>query len=380
MKHLALMTTSYPDHTPGSEAAGSFVADFAAALSDHVRVTVVAPAREQSSQREGTLQVERYAVPLLPLSLLSIRNPGHWLSILHTMRAGNRALAQLAARETIDHIFALWILPSGYWARAVGRRRQIPYSLWALGSDVWSLAKVPVVGRVFQTVVRESAACFADGFLLQQDVEAITGTRCEFLPSTRLLPARPPKQLSSGPPYRLAFLGRWHPNKGADILLESLELLRDDDWAKIGEIRICGGGPLEEQVRNACAALQAAGRPVKLEGYLDKFAAAELLGWADYLIIPSRIESIPVVFSDAMQAGCPVISSPVGDLPRLFETWSVGVLAEAAAAEPIAAAIRKAVNTAPTTFAPHLQEATRAFDLKVIVSDFLKRTELVTAS
>ncbi len=44
-------------------------------------------------------------------------------------------------------------------------------------------------------------------------------------------------------PYRLAFLGRWHPNKGTDLLLDALHQLRDEDWHRIEAVRIAGGAP-----------------------------------------------------------------------------------------------------------------------------------------
>ena len=69
MHHIALVTTSYPDGKPGTEAAGSFVADFAEELSRRVRVTVVAAGTEDEVSETGTLCMRRFAVPRLPLSL-----------------------------------------------------------------------------------------------------------------------------------------------------------------------------------------------------------------------------------------------------------------------------------------------------------------------
>ena len=43
MKHIAIISTSYPTEQDDSEAAGSFVADFAATLSKKPQVTVIAP-------------------------------------------------------------------------------------------------------------------------------------------------------------------------------------------------------------------------------------------------------------------------------------------------------------------------------------------------
>ncbi|WP_237582769.1 hypothetical protein, partial [Salmonella sp. hn-h4] len=74
----------------------------------------------------------------------------------------------------------------------------------------------------------------------------------------------------SQPPYRLLFLGRWHPNKGVDLLLDSLAMLRDEDWQAIERVEIQGGGPMEGLVRERVAALYEARRPVEVGGFLDK--------------------------------------------------------------------------------------------------------------
>lgn len=369
---IALITTSYPYGNGGSEAAGSFVKDLAEILAEHANVLVIAPGRMQGvdKRREG-LTIQRFAVPRLPLSLLSPFNPAHWFWITWTVMAGRRAAMRLAAESEIDHILALWALPSGYWARSIWKRYGIPYSTWALGSDIWSLRKVPLVRRVLRQVLMDSHTCFADGCLLKQDVELISGRSCEFLASVRNLPVPGGKRLSNAPPYRLAFLGRWHPNKGVDLLIESLKMLGDEDWDKINEVRICGGGPLENKVRLGCDDLRKDGRPVAVGGYLCKEEAAELLTWADYLLLPSRIESIPVIFSDAMQAGCPVVATPVGDLPRLMGDNEVGILADDVTVEAFAGAMRSAVAVPPERFSPGLKEACKMFDVHRTASRLL---------
>jgi len=66
---------------------------------------------------------------------------------------------------------------------------------------------------------------------------------------------------------------------------------------------------------------------------------------ADWVLIPSRIESIPLVFSDAMRVGRPVICSPVGDLPIVAQ--DVGVVARAATPEAWRDALRAALGGTP---------------------------------
>lgn len=368
MPRIALITTSYPDATPGREAAGSFVEDFALELAGIVDVTVLAVSEADSVARDDRLTIRRFAVPRLPLSRLRPGNPIDWPAIVSTLRAGRRATADMVSADRPDHILALWALPSGWWARSTG----VPYSTWILGSDIWTLARVPVISSVLASVLQGSTHRFADGLELAADVERLSTRSCSFLASSRHLPE--PRNISgeTGGRLKLAFLGRWHPNKGADLLMQALESLGDEDWHRIEEVRIFGGGPLEELVQSSAHELAAAGRPVASGGYLDRQEAADLIGWADFLILPSRIESIPVIFSDAMQLGTPLIATPVGDLPRLFERYQCGVLADTPTSEGLADALRKAIRRDSRAFSRGIECASRDFDIKSTARLFLE--------
>lgn len=374
MKRLLLVTTSYPDQNEGAAAAGSFVADFAAELvRQNVAVTVVAPARAASVVSEQGVDVRRFDVPWLPLSTLSPMRPAHWAPIARTLMAGQRAVDRACADRSFDHILALWALPSGAWAMRAGQRLGIPYSTWALGSDIWSLGRLPVVRTYLRRVLREAGHRFADGYGLAADVQTIAERPCEFLASSRNLTAQAPRHLRDAAPYRLTYLGRWHPNKGVDILLDALELLNDTAWAAIERVRIFGGGPLHKHVHGQAAKLIAAGRPIEVGGYLEREGAIRLLEETDYLLLPSRIESIPVVFSDAMQRSCPIIATPVGDLPRLLEHDNLGALATAADAPAFAEAMRRILKRRPQDFAAAMDHAAESFRVESSVTILIER-------
>jgi glycosyltransferase involved in cell wall biosynthesis len=372
MKRILLISTSYPDQAEGESAAGVFVRDFARALVDaDIEVEVVAPALNSNLDEEGGMRVNRFAVPKLPLSLLNPLLVPHWAAIASTLVRGGQAVMNACERRRPDHILALWALPSGVWAQSAARKYGIGYSTWALGSDIWTLGKIPVVRAYLARILRQAVHRFADGHQLAAEVERISGKSCAFLPSSRDFGGPARRTLNQFPPYRLAFLGRWHPNKGIDLLLDALVLLDDAAWGNIEAVRIHGGGLLEQQVVQGVKTLASIGRPVQVGGYLDLAGARELFDWADFVLIPSRIESIPVVFSDAMQAGRPVIATPVGDLCRLVTDLGCGVLASAVEPSAIAQAITEAVTLSPVQFMSKAAQASLAFDVRRAAKQFL---------
>lgn len=373
--NILLITTSFPVSENGSEAAGSFVKDFADTLSGQGhKVGVMAPITgKELCDQKSSIHYFWFSVPKLPLSLLSPKKPQDWPLIVSTLKQGKKVVDQAVTTFKPDHVFALWALPSGHWARYAKKRYGVPYSIWALGSDIWSLGKVPVVKSYLRTVLKDASNCFADGYQLAEDVKKISNKPCEFLPSTRQLPVCGLPLTNAQPPYRLCFLGRWHPNKGIDLLLEVLHLLEDKDWKNIEEVRIAGGGPMEGDVKEQVKKLQGKGRAVSLSGFQDKLGAAELLIWTDYVIIPSRIESIPVIFSDAMQAMRPVIAMPVGDLPGLIEKYNCGVLSVDVTVEAFVTSIRTRLDKPVCDFSKGIESALENFILNKITKKYINK-------
>lgn len=374
---LLLVTTSYPDSGDGSEAAGAFVADLARTLAVRGPVRVVAPGKRAGAieTRDG-VEIRRFAGTGRPLSLLSPARPADWPAIISTLRSLRAVTLAAGSDGSIAHTLALWVLPSGWAAAALQRAHGVPYSVWALGSDIWSLGRRRGLRPVLRRVARGATHCYADGLQLGDDAARLSSVAFDFLPSTRRLEGQRTRPLASTPPYRLLFLGRWHPNKGIDLLLDALALLDDAAWTRITEMRIAGGGPLEALVRERVAALQSAGRPLRLDGFLDRAQASSAIGDADWLLIPSRIESIPVVFSDAMKLDCPVISTPVGDLPQLFANGAPGVLADGTAPTDIARAIVMALASNPRLLMPAVRTMAQRFDLQTGLADPLARSLL----
>lgn len=371
-RRFVLVTSSFPIRNDGSEAAGSFVVDLAEELAKHVMVRVVAPglatSREQWSHR---VEVFRYAAPTKPLSTLKPWLPGDLRWLVRVLRGG-LAATRVAIGDEAPHVLALWALPCGEWVRRCAHERGIGYSVWMLGSDVWSLGRVPVLRGKLARVMRDAQRAYADGYQLAQAAEQIGKVPVTFLPSTRRIGMVDSLPTRVEPPYRLLFLGRWHRNKGVDLLLDALALLDDSDWLRIQCVEICGGGPLQTLVHERVAALQSEGRPVEVGKFLVKVEAEAAIMRADWLVIPSRIESIPLVFSDAMKLGRPVIATPVGDLPKLLETYLCGILADAASAAGIAQALKSSLRSNAAAYRTATRHAADEFSMRAIATQLLQ--------
>ena len=365
---LVLISTSFPISGDGSEAAGSFVSDLVEEISKYVPVRVVAPGPANARERwSSNVEVFRYATPARPLSTLKPWVPSQLAEILRVLRNGANATDDALAAGSTAHLLAMWALPSGHWARNAAKRTGVPYSVWTLGSDIWTLGKIPLLRSYMGRVLRDAEICYSDGIKLAEDTRRIAAREVRFLPSTRRISrarTEPPRAVA---PYRLLFLGRWHPNKGIDLLLEALGLLDDADCCCIETVEICGWGILESLVIREVNALRACGRPVQMRGYLDKASAEEAIARADYLLIPSRVESIPVVFSDAMKLYCPVIATPVGDFPELLggEGPPCGLLASAIDSAEFSRAISTALRVKLSHFSEGVLTMVKQFDLGV---------------
>lgn len=360
---LVLVTSSFPIGGDGSEAAGSFVVDLVEELARHLDVRVVAPGQSASREQwSETVTVHRYAAPSRPLSTLKPWRPKDVGWIVRVMHGGLGA-TRAAAAEGAAHILALWGLPCGEWARRAARETGTDYSVWLLGSDVWSLGRVPVLRGILARVIKQARNAYADGYMLAEDAQQIGSRPVEFLPSTRRIDVTDPLPPRARPPYRLLFLGRWHPNKGVDLLLDALESLSEADWRNIESFEIQGGGPLGSMVHERVATLRRASRPVMAGGFLAKADAEAAIERSDWLVIPSRIESIPVVFSDAMKLRRPVIAMPVGDLGRLLSESKAGLVTQRATARDLAATLRLALASNASEFAVQTEKSAAEFNL-----------------
>ncbi len=117
-------------------------------------------------------------------------------------------------------------------------------------------------------------------------------------------------------PLALA-LGRLHPNKGFDLLLEALAETRDVTlW-------IAGDGPLRSSLERRASRLGIDGR-VRFLGWRED--VPHLLAAADLLVCPSLHEPLGNVVIEAWSAGLPVVATASDGPAALIQDGESGLL------------------------------------------------------
>ena len=107
------------------------------------------------------------------------------------------------------------------------------------------------------------------------------------------------------------------------------------------KLRMFGLGPLRESLVN-CVREHHLEKYITVGDGIETSALIDEMQRATYLVIPSRLESIPVIFSDALQMATPIIATPAGDLPKLISENHCGFLADDFSALALAQVIEDA--------------------------------------
>jgi len=373
--HICIITSSFPANKQDARAAaGLFVKDFCLAVVNlgH-RVTVVTP-EKTPKEKEHIPGIEVHWFPWLggekTLSTMKPYLPHDAVAMLSLFRKGRHALDALVAKDRFDHVMAMWAVPAGYLAMGLKRRHGIPFTTWCLGSDIWTYGKYPILRNVVAKVLKASDHIFADGLKLGEAAQKLSARACPFLPTSRGLKRDLIKPLDLKDGFRFLFIGRFNPVKGVDVLLEAMAQFRAAGHG--GHLYLLGGGPLDAEVR-ARAKESDLCDCVTVGGYADDETFISYMNACDCFLIPSRMESIPVVLSDAAQMDKPVIVSDVGDMGLLLRKTPAGLVVPAEDSNALCTAMAKMAATDKAIFAPHVAALADRFDLAETAKEWVAR-------
>jgi glycosyltransferase involved in cell wall biosynthesis len=144
-------------------------------------------------------------------------------------------------------------------------------------------------------------------------------------------------------PIRLGFVGRFHENKGMDLLLDWVRAIRDAGLDVTLALRGRPDPESPEYWEHIQRRIHDEGlfSVVRHDGWLSR---ANLYENLDVLLVPSHIpDPGPLVVPEAMSAGVIVIGYPAGGIPFSIQDGISGLLIENAA--DVGIALKKLVET-----------------------------------
>jgi glycosyltransferase involved in cell wall biosynthesis len=154
----------------------------------------------------------------------------------------------------------------------------------------------------------------------------------------------------TGKPPQIISIGRLIQKKGFSDLIGACAVLqgRGGRFA----CRIIGEGPLEQSLRAQIVA-NGLEKCVELTGPQTQAEIAEQLAHATVFVLPcareadGAMDNLPTVIMEAMAAGLPVISTPLGGVPEMIDDGVNGFLVPERDPAAVATAIERLLTDAP---------------------------------
>jgi glycosyltransferase involved in cell wall biosynthesis len=136
-------------------------------------------------------------------------------------------------------------------------------------------------------------------------------------------------------------LGRLHPNKGYDVLIDALAVLqqRSPELARRAVVRIGGEGPARAALMSKAA--ERGVTNLELIGFTEP---GSFLAGLNCYVQPSHHEGFCIAAHEALQAGLPVIASPVGEMAQSIRASGGGDLVDYGDAAQLATQLEKYIR------------------------------------
>ena len=272
-------------------------------------------------------------------------------------RSGTAQIEAHVRRADIVHVHTLWS-PLNVSARYACLKHDRPYVLMPHGMlDPYSLSvkalKKSIYLRFFErrnmagarrmiyTTSEEERLAALAGLPLPPGALVPLGARASAASTDDLRPQFLARFPQAEGKRRLIFLGRLHPKKGIDRILNALQDVRRSIPNLLLIVAGDGEAQYTQDIRQLVSSL-ALDDHVLFAGHLDgelkwaSFAAAELF------LLPSRQENFAITVAEAMQMGVPVvITDKVNTWPYVEEAGAGLVLADRDIEELLPRAIEK---------------------------------------
>lgn len=266
----------------------------------------------------ATTRVRLEVVPLLPSIALSLR----------------RVIADRLRAQPYDVVHAHWVLPNGWAAASVAKRKGVPVVVTLHGSDVAMAERYRLLANlVRRTFGRVSAVTATSDDLRRRAVhlgaDPRRATTTYLGVDTELFAPRPASTAirerlgAQAGDLLVVAVGRLAQVKGFEYLIEAAAGLEGVAVAIVGDGEL--RAELERLVR------ESPGR-VLLTGGMSRDGVAEALAAADVVVVPSvvddrgRVDATTSTALETLAAGRPLIASKVGGIPEVVHDGENGLL------------------------------------------------------
>lgn len=125
-----------------------------------------------------------------------------------------------------------------------------------------------------------------------------------------------------GSPIEICCVGSISDRKGQPFIVEALSRLSEEERARV-HFTLLGEGEKRLELERICSKKNLH-RNITFAGV--KSNVDEYLFMSDIFILPSTDEGLPMAIIEAMRAGLPIISTPVGGIPEMLKDGYNGVM------------------------------------------------------
>jgi glycosyltransferase involved in cell wall biosynthesis len=324
---IGILTHNYPISASESKDAGKFVYAFTHELAKKNKVFVFCPDYGGKKDVDKQIQVTwfKWSKEKQKFGSWGLLSPLSLLKFIRLIYVGNSEVIDFARKNKIDYLLCFWNFPSGIFGWWVNKNLGIKYSTWALGSDIYIYPKLPIARQIIQIVLMGADNRFGNSYDICKRIEKLSGKKAKFLPTSNLISLgffSKPKFMKNN--FNFLSIARLEKVKGPDILIAASKLL-NKRMSKF-TVTFIGGGSMYEEL-NEDVRKSGLDDQIKILGYIeDQKIVNGYLKFSDSLIIPSRSESFPLVITEALQTGLPLIGSDVGDMPNFIGKNKLGFI------------------------------------------------------
>ena len=238
--------------------------------------------------------------------------------------------------------------------------------------DVRFLQSLPGARAVIRLLDRECDAInlIAEDMAAELEGAGFSRDRFTRIPNGITVRPAPARGVSDG--HQWIAVGRLTPQKGFDVLLSALALVRDG--LRPRQVWIVGDGPERDRLK-AQADMLGLDEHVAWLGERPQAEVAELLAQADLFLLPSRYEGLSNAGLEALERALPIVATACGGLDRYLSP-DTGWVVPPDDAAALSQALRSALSTSAEDLsrmghaARHLAEA--HFDMRVVSAQYLE--------